>query len=453
MQRAAAATLPRFDTGYWSYYALPHDPSPLDYHEYVVQLLQRLKSADPRFADAAGPLRGVREATACVPARARIARRLDVLALEAVDRFGRHRRRAVAARHGRRRLAHALVGPAEASRGLPVHAHRDRLGREPCDVRRAPDRARDLHGREARDTISRRSGTRPAATVVPRRREPHRPVAVGGAAHAGLHLVRIDVTWPAGATAPDPALVAALQQMAPVDTVVRACRVAASGRRRGTRCARAIRRGARAVCAALHAIGAGARTAATDTTGYATTRSGRDPRARFPDAARGSQSTAAPTRSERSAALAGIDADVVAFRPAAPPGKGLWTLAISLSSRTRSRTHRSWSTARPRPMAAALKTAACAPGVSGVLLDRLSDATRAGLSSAIATAQRGAFVCPGVTAEAQPFEIQYPDALTQPSPSSLNCNRDCLYLVTLDRADGRPVVARRGQINGGPRAR
>jgi len=53
MQRAAAATLSRFDTGYWSYYALPHDPSPLDYHEYVVQLLQRLKSADPRFADAA----------------------------------------------------------------------------------------------------------------------------------------------------------------------------------------------------------------------------------------------------------------------------------------------------------------------------------------------------------------------------------------------------------------
>src|SRR5258708_39892417 len=53
MQRAAAATLPRCDAGDWSYYALPHDPSPLDYHEYVVQLLQRLKSADPRFAAAA----------------------------------------------------------------------------------------------------------------------------------------------------------------------------------------------------------------------------------------------------------------------------------------------------------------------------------------------------------------------------------------------------------------
>ena len=28
MQRAAAATLPAFDTGYWTYYSLPHEPSP-----------------------------------------------------------------------------------------------------------------------------------------------------------------------------------------------------------------------------------------------------------------------------------------------------------------------------------------------------------------------------------------------------------------------------------------
>jgi hypothetical protein len=32
---------------------------------------------------------------------------------------------------------------------------------------------------------------------------------------------------------------------------------------------------------------------------------------------------------------------------------------------------------------------------------------------------------------------------------SINCNRDCLYLVTLDRADGRPVVAHRGSLTGG----
>ena len=53
MQNAAAASLSRFDTGYWSYYALPREPSPPDYHHYVVQLLTKLKTADPRFADAA----------------------------------------------------------------------------------------------------------------------------------------------------------------------------------------------------------------------------------------------------------------------------------------------------------------------------------------------------------------------------------------------------------------
>ena len=53
MQTAAAATLPSFDTGYWTYYSLPHEPSPLDYQQYVVQLLKKLAPADPRFADAA----------------------------------------------------------------------------------------------------------------------------------------------------------------------------------------------------------------------------------------------------------------------------------------------------------------------------------------------------------------------------------------------------------------
>src|SRR6185503_15196925 len=53
MQSAAAASLGRFDTGYWSYYALPREPSPPDYHHFVVQLLTKLKTADPRFADAA----------------------------------------------------------------------------------------------------------------------------------------------------------------------------------------------------------------------------------------------------------------------------------------------------------------------------------------------------------------------------------------------------------------
>ena len=68
---AAAATLGRFDTGYWSYYALPREPSPPDYHHYVVQLLTKLKTADPRFADAAVRFARLREGAARVPARER----------------------------------------------------------------------------------------------------------------------------------------------------------------------------------------------------------------------------------------------------------------------------------------------------------------------------------------------------------------------------------------------
>ena len=49
---SAAAMLASFDTGYWTYYALPRDYSDLDYQTYVVQLLTKLAPEDPRFADA-----------------------------------------------------------------------------------------------------------------------------------------------------------------------------------------------------------------------------------------------------------------------------------------------------------------------------------------------------------------------------------------------------------------
>jgi len=53
LREAAAAMLPRFDTGYWTYYALAGRPSTLHYQDYVVRLLGKLSSADRRFARAA----------------------------------------------------------------------------------------------------------------------------------------------------------------------------------------------------------------------------------------------------------------------------------------------------------------------------------------------------------------------------------------------------------------
>ena len=54
LQSAAARALPFFSNGYWSYYQLPSDPSPVNYQDYVVQLLQTMARRDDRFATAAG---------------------------------------------------------------------------------------------------------------------------------------------------------------------------------------------------------------------------------------------------------------------------------------------------------------------------------------------------------------------------------------------------------------
>src|SRR5262249_50486821 len=53
MEQAAAASVSRFDTGYWTDYSLGGGPSPLSYQRFIVQLLRRLAPDDPRFAQAA----------------------------------------------------------------------------------------------------------------------------------------------------------------------------------------------------------------------------------------------------------------------------------------------------------------------------------------------------------------------------------------------------------------
>ena len=448
MQRAAAATLPRFDTGYWSYYALPHDPSPLDYHEYVVQLLQRLKSADPRFADAAVRFAAYEKQP---PAFQLAPGSLGDLTFW----LSKPSTVSVVTGAGPSRRVTVDGGWHTLSWGLPK-----RPGAYPVHLT-ATDSAGNratfdaLPIVRATSTVAKRA-TQSAGEAPPAQTPPSfrvgatltDPAQSALAAPAGLHLVRVNVTWPAGATAPDPALVAALQQMAPVDTVVELIASPLPADDAGRAALAQYAAALVPYVPTLHAIVLAPAPSAADATGYATAFDAI--RAALPDAQLGVAVDGAGDPAGAVGGIAGIDANLVAFHPAASPGKGLWTLADLSQFQDAFPDASILVDGAPAPFAAALKTAACAPGVSGVLLERLSDATRAGLSSAITTAERGAFVCPGVTAEAQPFEIQYPTALTQPLAVSLNCNRDCLYLITLDRADGRPVVARRGQINGGP---
>jgi hypothetical protein len=119
----------------------------------------------------------------------------------------------------------------------------------------------------------------------------------------------------------------------------------------------------------------------------------------------------------------------------------------------------------------AVGAASCSPSVAGVLLPRLVDdgatpqpATGiyyasgdpkpavAAVKGAIASAVRGAVVCPGTSAKVTPTTLTFPQDISSPVSVSLGCDRDCLYLVTLDRADGRPVAASRGSLPGGATA-
>lgn len=447
LQHAAAATLARFDTGYWTYYALPHDPSPLDYHEYVVQLLQRLKAADPRFANAAvrfaayekqppafqvapGSLGALsfwisKPSTVSVVTGAGPSRRVSVDGGWHTLTWGVPKRPGA---YGVHVTATDSAGNHASFDALPI-------------VRATSTLAKRATQATLETTPLLVPSFRIGATLVD-------PSQSALAAQSGLQLVRVNVTWPPGATVPDPTLVAAMQQLAPIETIVELIAAPLPADDPGRAALAQYAAALAADVKTLHAVVLAPAPLAADTASYAAAFGAI--RAALPDSPLGIAIDGSSDPTGTVSGLAGLDANFVAFRPAGAPAKGVWTLADRSAFKDAFPDASLVIDGAPAPYAATLKTAACATDVSAALLDRLSDATRAALRPTIGTAERGAFVCPGVTAEARPFEIQYPTALTQPIAVSLNCNRDCLYLVTLDRADGRPVVAHRGQLTGGP---
>jgi hypothetical protein len=446
MQRAAAATLDRFDTGYWSYYALPHDPSPLDYHEYVVQLLQRLKTADPRFAAAAVRFADYEKQP---PAFQLAPGALGALTfwvskpstVSVVTGAGPSRRASVDG--GWHTLSWGVPKRAGA---YPVHVTAtDAAGNHSSfDALPIVRASSTVPKRATQSTVQTTPQPAPSFRVGATLTDPSQSALAG---QAGLHLVRINVTWPAGATAPDPTLVAALQQMTPIETIVELTAAPLPADDAGRAALAQYTAALAANVKALHAIVLAPAPLSADAPTYAAAFGAI--RTALPDAPLGVAVDGGSDPAGTVGGLAGLDANVVAFRPAAVPAKGAWTLADHSQFADAFPSASIVVDGAPPPYAATLKSAACAPEVSAVLLDRLTDATRAGLKPTIGTAERGAFVCPGVAAEAQPYEVQFPTARTQPVAVSLNCNRDCLYLITLDRADGLPVVARRGQLGGG----
>ncbi len=455
LQRAAAATLPSFDTGYWTYYSLPHEPSPLDYQKFVVQLLKKLAPSDPRFADAATRIGAYqRQPPAFQVANASLGAVRFWLSKPATVQLN-------TAAGPTKRLSldggwHTVSWPEPKRPGLyPVHVT-------------ASDWAGNRSSFDALPIV-RATATK---TATPARRTSGASTAadtgfaVGAALDnpaqgailqkLGLHLARIGVTWPTGAPAPDPSVGAALQRLpAGLGSVVELnaapLPVDDAGRAALAQYAAALAQQTPGLQSLVLAPAATTATATDYVLAFDQLRAA--VQAVLPGVQVGVLVDGAQTPKPTIAALGAIVPDVVAFRPAPAAGKGLWTTA-GLPQLKAALTAANGSEppilldGPPAPTAALISSLACGAQVAGVLLDQLSQATAA-VASAAGAAQRGALVCPGVAAEVQATGVAFPTFAAAPVSVQFGCAVDCLYLVTLEGPDGRPLVARRGALRGG----
>jgi hypothetical protein len=466
LRRAAAATLSRFDSGYWSYYALPGDWSPLDYQQYVVQLLNRLASSDDRFAAAAsrfaayskqppgfkvttGGLGSLRfwlskPATVTATTSAGAAKRLSLsggwhtLGWPEPKRAGFY-----------------------ATRVTAVDWAGNRASFETLPFVRAAATAAKPKSKPTRRAAAARAGAPPTLVVGAGIADPAQAPSV---AAAGLRLVRFGVSWPSGAAAPDPGLVAALQRVpARLGIVVDLFAAPAddAGRAALAQYGASLVQQVPAVRDVLlgpspTVVAAPSYTATLAALRNAIALTGM-PTAVGPviDGAVAPKATVAAIG--QALASVGAVADVVAFKPAPVAGKNLWTVA-NVPQATAA-VAQAFANVPPvlvdgvaaTSSAAAdlISGAACLPSLQGIVLEQLTPDAR--LTAAVAGAQRGTIVCPGLAAGVDATTLTFPETLAPPAAAEvvLGCSRDCLYLVTLVRVDGTPVVAKRGALRGG----
>jgi len=426
MQNAAAASLGRFDTGYWSYYALPREPSPPDYHHYVVQLLTKLKTADPRFADAATRFATYeKEPPAFQLANGGVGQVRFWLSKPATVA-------AVTAAGPPKRLP--LLGGWHTFTWQPKRA-----GVYPVHIT-----ATDWNGHTFAIDAP------PIVRVGPGAFNPVAPSTDDEAGAAPLVVAnRTSLTWPDGSTAPDPAVVASLAA-APAPLLVELDAL--------TPATPAFAQYAAALAQQLPNLTyltVGPAPVATTAAQYvATVSATRDAvHAVAPTLAVGMliDGAAAPKQTVAALGKAGAVADVVAFRAAPAAATGAWTQPnITLL------TNAFAGTLPPllldSPSAATVTAATCGGAVAGVALDPTASDTA--IQTAVAAFARGTVVCPGLAATPTPT-VAYPATVTSGAPATIQlaCVRDCLYVATLVGADGRAVVATRGSLTGGATAK
>jgi hypothetical protein len=425
MQNAAAASLTRFDTGYWSYYALPREPSPPDYHHYVVQLLTKLKTVDPRFADAATRFSSYeKEPPAFQLANGGVGQVRFWLSKPATVS-------AVTSAGPPKRLP--LLGGWHTFTWQPKRA-----GVYPVHIT-----ATDWNGHTFAIDAP------PIVRVGPGAFNPVKPSTDDDAGAPPLVVAnRASLTWPDGATAPDPAVVASLAATpAPLLVELDALTPATP----------AFAQYAASLAQQLPNLGyltiGPAPTAATAPQYAATLNSVRDAvHALMPTTAVGVlvDGAAAPKQTVAALGKAGVAADVLAFRAAPAAATGAW-LQPNITLLTNAFAGTLPPLLLDSPAATTVTAATCAASVTGVALD--PTAPDASTTTAVAAFARGTLVCPGLAATPTPT-AEFPTAVTSGTPATvqLSCVRDCLYVATLVGSDGRAVVATRGSLTGGAAA-
>jgi hypothetical protein len=520
MQNSAAAMLPRFDTGYWTYYSLAHDPSPLDYQQYVVQLLAKLAASDTRFAAARARIAAYAKqppAFMLANATALGALRLWVSKPSTVQ-------------------INSAAGP---TRRVAVNGGWTTIaGKEPTRPGVYPVRvtATDWAGNHASfdalpvirvaATTTQKTATRRSADAET---TPTAPPVIGAALDdpsqsplaqkLGLRVVRLGVAWPAGAAVPDPGLIAAVQRVPasvgvvvelaasplPTDSTGQAAlaQYAASLAQQEPQLRDLLLTPAptpqtsAAYTAALLAVRDAVRAVTTDVAVGPLIDGAVAPKATLTALGRAFATSGHPTPF----------VDVVALRPAGTPAAtGQWTEA-NVSQLMAAAGAALGGTAPPLLIdglatpttvppaelaaysggpppttgavspavqggsyASTITSAACSPGIVGVILDRLQDSastpvpatgivyasanpkpSAAAVTAAALPVQRGTVVCPGLGSTAAASTFTYPPTVSSSSATTfqLACTRDCLFVATLDGTDGNPVAAVRGALIGG----
>jgi D-glucuronyl C5-epimerase C-terminus len=513
MQTSAAEMLPRFDTGYWSDYSLAGDPAPVSYQEYVTQLLHKLASADPRFAAAATRFTGyLTQPPAFKLSNAPVGSARFWLSKPAhVDaQSPAGPTRSLTLNPGWHTVTWKL--PA-LSGLYPVHlTARDWVGNTASIDALPIVRAAGISGTSATTGQTGAPPAPPAQPSFVVGAGLDVPTQGTLARQLGLGVVRMAVAWPAGATSPDPGLIQALQRVPAGTGIVvelTAAPLPVDDPGRAALAAYAVSLAQQAP-AIRDLVLSPAVTVATAPAYVATLGAVRQAiQAALPAVAVGAALDGSQTpRAALAALVTAADItgqtvlDVIAFRPAPAVATGAWTIADLKTIETV--LGQSFTTAPPllvdglaaasavpaakapaygtppaagglteadqgSTYAATITSASCDPAIAGVIIDRLVDAatpaptsglfypdstpkaSAAVVGAAAVAAQRGSLVCPGVQAAAGASALVFPAAVANgaTTPVQLGCARDCLYLITLERADGIPVVAKRGALIGG----